>query len=124
MSKETYVLTGKHRAADGTLMAVGDTLKLTPEQAQALVGKVELLAAREAADKAENQSVDERVAGLTAEVEKLRAENTELKSRLDEYEDDGDGEDGDERGRVVGDSESQSDDDARQDNRRQGNRQA
>ena len=86
--KDTYVLTGKHRTADGKLLSTGDEIKLTPVQAQALVGKVELLAAKEAADNAANQSADERIADLTAQVDKLVADNKKLKSRLAEYEDD------------------------------------
>ena len=85
MSKQTYILTSKHHSREGLLQA-GDEIDLTAEQAQALTGKVVLASAAEAAEAMGNDSADERVAELTAQVEALTAENADLKARLGESE--------------------------------------
>ena len=89
MSAQAYILLGKHRLADGTLLTAGDELKLTPQQAQGLAGKVVLASAQEAADAIANSSTDERIAALTEQVESLTAQNADLQARLDSGEEKG-----------------------------------
>lgn len=78
---EEYILLGTHHNADGTVLRAGDSIKLTPVQAQAMANKIRSSKEVVVVDLS-NDELNQRIASLTTQLKERDDEVADLTTQL------------------------------------------